>query len=241
VATVDNDGRHESLGNTTAGEAGVLSTWTRPPRNSRHIFLVKLPGQPPRRPLLSGNPPSAGRYDQTGRTATSGFPAERRGPLDQALGPGSSSAHLQHHRKPRREAEARLLNSTEPDALLGQYLNTSSTSSTTSASPDDTLSMVRTADHGEDGHSPRAPYRQKNFNFTRRRPRPPRLSNPKLFTKPLDRDAHVLAVEFLPTLDSCGAPAVARPGGGVDYSSMVLNPNRAKPAQYYIVSLRDYK
>jgi arylsulfatase A-like enzyme len=46
-------------------------------------------------------------------------------------------------------------------------------------------------------------------------------------------------VDFLPTLASLvGAPKLAN-WEGVDYSSLVLNPNRAKPAQDYIVFTYD--
>jgi choline-sulfatase len=103
---------------------------------------------------------------------------------------------------------------------------------------DDTL-IVRTADHGEMGLA-HGGLRQKNFNFYEEAIRVPLVySNPKLFPRPLTSDALVSHVDFLPTLASLvGAPRLAN-WQGVDYSSLVLNPNRAKPAQDYIVFTYD--
>jgi arylsulfatase A-like enzyme len=120
------------------------------------------------------------------------------------------------------------------------YLNTVLTKLDQTGLLDDTL-IVRTADHGEMGLS-HGGLRQKNFNFYEEAIRVPLVySNPKLFPKPLSTDSLVSHVDFLPTLASLvGAPAVAKSNWqGVDYSSLVLNPNRKKPAQDYIVFTYD--
>ncbi|HEV7614703.1 MAG TPA: sulfatase-like hydrolase/transferase [Solirubrobacterales bacterium] len=105
---------------------------------------------------------------------------------------------------------------------------------------DDTL-IVRTADHGEMGLT-HGGLRQKNFNFYEEAIRVPLVySNPKLFPKPVETDALVSHVDFLPTLASlAAAPKPARANWqGVDYSKLVLHPNTAKPAQDYIVFTYD--
>jgi choline-sulfatase len=105
---------------------------------------------------------------------------------------------------------------------------------------DDTL-VVRTADHGEMGLT-HGGLRQKNFNFYEEATRVPLVySNPKLFPKPVETDALVSHVDFLPTLASlAAAPASARADWqGVDYSRLVLSPKSAKPAQDYVVFTYD--
>jgi choline-sulfatase len=105
---------------------------------------------------------------------------------------------------------------------------------------DDTL-IVRTADHGEMGLA-HGGLRQKNFNFYEEAIRVPLVySNPKLFPKPVESDALVSHVDFLPTLASlAAAPKAARaPWQGVDYSKLVLNPRTAQPPQDYIVFTYD--
>jgi arylsulfatase A-like enzyme len=118
------------------------------------------------------------------------------------------------------------------------YLNTVLDKLQNTGLLDDTL-VVRTADHGEMGLA-HGGLRQKNFNFYEESIRVPLVySNPKLFPRPLTSDALVSHVDFLPTLASLvGAPRLAN-WQGVDYSSLVLNPNRAKPAQDYIVFTYD--
>lgn len=105
---------------------------------------------------------------------------------------------------------------------------------------DDTL-IIRTADHGEMGLA-HGGMRQKNFNFYEEATRVPLVySNPKLYPAPLTTDALVSHVDFLPTLASlAAAPKAARANWqGVDYSSMVLRPKQAKPAQDYVVFTYD--
>jgi len=105
---------------------------------------------------------------------------------------------------------------------------------------DDTL-IVRTADHGEMGLT-HGGMRQKNFNVYEEATRVPLVySNPKLFPKPVETDALVSHVDFLPTLASlAGAPKSARSNWqGVDYSSLVLHPSSGKSAQDYLVFTYD--
>ncbi len=105
---------------------------------------------------------------------------------------------------------------------------------------DDTL-VIRTADHGEMGLS-HGGLRQKNFNFYEEAIRIPLVySNPKLFPRPESTKALVSHVDFLPTLASlAGAPAASQANWeGVDYSALVLRPNKAKPKQDYIVFTYD--
>ncbi|HEX3735718.1 MAG TPA: sulfatase-like hydrolase/transferase [Solirubrobacterales bacterium] len=105
---------------------------------------------------------------------------------------------------------------------------------------DDTL-IIRSADHGEMGLT-HGGMRQKNFNFYEEATRIPLVySNPKLFPKPIQTDALVSHVDFLPTLASLAkAPKSARADWqGVDYSSLVLHPNPGKSAQDYVVFTYD--
>ena len=94
---------------------------------------------------------------------------------------------------------------------------------------DNTL-IIRTADHGEMGLT-HGGLRQKNFNFYEEAMRVPLVySNPKLFPKPVQTDALVSHVDFLPTLASlAAAPKSARADWqGVDYSSLVLHPRSSR-------------
>jgi arylsulfatase A-like enzyme len=105
---------------------------------------------------------------------------------------------------------------------------------------DDTL-IIRTADHGEMGLT-HGGMRQKNFNFYEEATRIPLVySNPKLFPKPVQTDALVSHVDFLPTLASlAAAPKKARAKWeGVDYSSLVLHPSSGKSVQDYVVFTYD--
>jgi arylsulfatase A-like enzyme len=105
---------------------------------------------------------------------------------------------------------------------------------------DDTL-IVRTADHGEMGLA-HGGLRQKNFNFYEEAIRVPLVySNPKLYPQPLTSDALVSHVDFLPTLASLAkAPKSARADWqGVDYSPLVLDPDKDKSVQDYIVFTYD--
>jgi choline-sulfatase len=105
---------------------------------------------------------------------------------------------------------------------------------------EDTL-IIRTSDHGEMGLS-HGGLRQKNFNFYEETLKVPLVySNPKMFPRPVTSDALVSHVDLLPTLASLsGAPKSARRDWqGVDYSDVVLNPQRGKEPQDYVAFTYD--
>jgi choline-sulfatase len=105
---------------------------------------------------------------------------------------------------------------------------------------DDTL-IIRTSDHGEMGLS-HGGLRQKNFNFYEESLKVPLVySNPQMFPRPVTSDALISHVDLLPTLASLtGAPKSARRNWqGVDYSDIVLNPERGKEPQDYIAFTYD--
>jgi choline-sulfatase len=105
---------------------------------------------------------------------------------------------------------------------------------------DDTL-IIRTSDHGEMGLT-HGGLRQKNFNFYEETLKVPLIySNPKMFPRPVTSDALVSHVDLLPTLASLAeAPRSARSNWqGVDYSDVVLNPERGKQPQDYVAFTYD--
>ncbi len=105
---------------------------------------------------------------------------------------------------------------------------------------DDTL-IIRTSDHGEMGLS-HGGLRQKNFNFYEETLKVPLVySNPKMFPRPVTSDALVSHVDLLPTLATlAGAPASARRDWqGVDYSDIVLDPQRGGSPQDYVAFTYD--
>jgi choline-sulfatase len=105
---------------------------------------------------------------------------------------------------------------------------------------EDTL-IIRTSDHGEMGLS-HGGLRQKNFNVYEESLKVPLVySNPKMFPKPVTSDALVSHVDLLPTLASLAdAPKAARRNWqGVDYSDVVLNPERGKEPQDYVAFTYD--
>lgn len=107
---------------------------------------------------------------------------------------------------------------------------------------DNTL-VIRTSDHGELGMS-HGGMRQKSFNFYEETLRVPLVfSNPKLFPEPRVSDAMVSHVDFLPTMASLfNAPPEARSDWqGVDYSSIVLNPDSAPVQDYIAFTFDDYQ
>ncbi len=112
---------------------------------------------------------------------------------------------------------------------------------------DDTL-IVRTSDHGEMGMA-HGGMRQKNFNFYEEATRVPLVySNPKLFPSPRTSDALISHVDFLPTLASLYGyqhtpTALLHPlaCAGVDYSSIILNPNVASVQDYIAFTYDDYQ
>jgi choline-sulfatase len=105
---------------------------------------------------------------------------------------------------------------------------------------EDTL-IIRTSDHGEMGLS-HGGLRQKNFNFYEESLKVPLVySNPKMYPRPVTSDALVSHVDLLPTLASlAGAPHSARSDWqGVDYSDVVLNPERSRAPQDYVAFTYD--
>jgi arylsulfatase A-like enzyme len=101
--------------------------------------------------------------------------------------------------------------------------------------------IIRTSDHGEMGLS-HGGLRQKNFNFYEESLKVPLVwSNPKMFPRPVSTDALVSHIDLLPTLASlAGAPSSARRNWqGVDYSDVVLHPERGKEPQDYVAFTYD--
>lgn len=99
----------------------------------------------------------------------------------------------------------------------------------------DTL-IIRMSDHGEMGLC-HAGLRQKTFVAYEETVRVPLVwSNPQLFPTARTTDAMVSHVDFLPTLCALtGVPNWQAKGfKGVDYSSIILNPN-ASPVQSYVL------
>jgi choline-sulfatase len=241
---VDNDGRYmESLGNPTAGEEGVLQYLETAATKQQPFFLVISLVNPHDVLFYPGTTFVQGGYDQTWTQGDIGIPATNG--EDLSTKPSVQEQFLRIFNltgKPRNAKQKRAYMNFYGNLMRSSdnYLNTVLDKLENLGLTDDTL-VVRTADHGEMGLA-HGGLRQKNFNFYEESIRVPLVySNPKLFPKPLTTDALVSHVDFLPTLASLvGAPAVAKARWeGVDYSSLVLNPNRAKPAQDYIVFTYD--
>jgi arylsulfatase A-like enzyme len=107
---------------------------------------------------------------------------------------------------------------------------------------DNTL-IIQTSDHGEMGMT-HGGMRQKCFNFYEETLRVPlTYSNPKLFPKPVQSDAMVSHVDFLPTLANLfNVPGSARADWeGVDYSQLVLNPNAGSVQDYIAFTYDDFQ
>jgi arylsulfatase A-like enzyme len=105
---------------------------------------------------------------------------------------------------------------------------------------EDTL-IIRTSDHGEMGLS-HGGLRQKNFNFYEESLKVPLVySNPKMFPRPVTSEALVSHVDLVPTLAGlAGTPKAARADWqGVDYSDIVLHPERGVEPQDYVAFTYD--
>jgi len=79
---------------------------------------------------------------------------------------------------------------------------------------------------------------QKNFNMYEQATRIPLIySNPELYPEALTTDALVSHTDFTPTMASLlGTPKAKRAKwAGVDYSSVVMKPKKAKPPQDYVI------
>jgi arylsulfatase A-like enzyme len=79
---------------------------------------------------------------------------------------------------------------------------------------------------------------QKNFNMYEQATRVPLIySNPELYPDPLETTALVSHVDLVPTMAALlGTPKSSRAKWeGVDYSAVVLDPQKAEPPQDYVV------
>jgi choline-sulfatase len=239
---VNNDGRYmESTGNPTEGTEGVLQYLDTAASKQQPFFMVISLVNPHDVLFYPGPTFQQGGYDRSWTQGDIEIPATNG--EDLSTKPSVQEQFLRifnlsgkpHNAKQKRaylNFYGNLMRSSD------NYLSTVLDKLQSTGLLDDTL-IVRTADHGEMGLA-HGGLRQKNFNFYEEAIRVPLVySNPKLFPKPLTSDALVSHVDFLPTLASLvGAPPLAN-WQGVDYSSLVLNPNRAKPAQDYIVFTYD--
>ncbi|HEX3562840.1 MAG TPA: sulfatase-like hydrolase/transferase [Solirubrobacterales bacterium] len=241
---VNNDGRFmESLGNPASGDEGVLQYLDTAATRQQPFFLVISLVNPHDVLFYPGTTFEQGGYDHTWTQGDIQIPETN----DEDL---STKPSVQQQFLRIFNLTGKPHNAKQKRAYLNFYGNLMRSSDNYLSSVldklenlgliDDTL-IVRTADHGEMGLA-HGGLRQKNFNFYEEAIRVPLVySNPKLFPRPLSTDALVSHVDFLPTLASlAGAPKRSLSNWqGVDYSSLVLNPNRAKPAQDYIVFTYD--
>jgi choline-sulfatase len=241
---VNNDGRFmTSLGNPTDGDEGVLQYLETAASKQQPFFLVISLVNPHDVLFYPGPTFEQGGYDRSWTQGDIEIPATNG--EDLSTKPSVQKEFLKIFNltgKPRNAKQKRAYLNFYGNLMRSSddYLNTVLTKLEQTGLIDDTL-VVRTADHGEMGLS-HGGLRQKNFNFYEEAIRVPLVySNPKLFPKPLSTDDLVSHVDFLPTLSSLvGAPSAAKaPWQGVDYSSLVLNPKRKKPAQDYIVFTYD--
>jgi choline-sulfatase len=241
---VDNDGRFvESVGNPAAGDEGVMQYLGGAAAQQQPFFMVISLVNPHDVLFYPSKTFTEAGYDETWLTGDIGVPETNE--EDLSTKPSVQEQFLRIFNltgKPESEKEKR--------AYLNFYGNLMRSSDNYLVNVldkleetgllDDTL-IVRTADHGEMGLA-HGGLRQKNFNFYEEAIRVPLVySNPKLFPRPLSSDALVSHVDFLPTLASlASAPASARANWqGVDYSKLVLQPKKARPAQDYIVFTYD--
>ncbi|MGE0067037.1 MAG: sulfatase-like hydrolase/transferase [Solirubrobacterales bacterium] len=241
---VDNDGRFvDSTGEVAAGDEGILQYLDSTAAQQQPFFMVISLVNPHDVLFYPSRTFNEAGYDRSWLQGEIEVP-ETNGE-DLSTKPSVQEDFLKIFNltgKPRTDAEKR--------AYLNYYGNLMKSSDSYLVNVldkleqrgllDDTL-IVRTADHGEMGLT-HGGLRQKNFNFYEEAIRVPLVfSNPKLYPEPLSTDALVSHVDFLPTLASLAkAPPAARAKWqGVDYSKLVLNPGKAKPAQDYIVFTYD--
>ena len=124
----------------------------------------------------------------------------------------------------------------ESDAYLVQILNTLDKL----GMRENTL-IIQTSDHGEMGMA-HGGLRQKNFNFYEETLTVALVySNPMLYSKPMQSNAMVSHVDFLPTMASLfGAPDSAKARWqGVDYAKILRKPKKHKEVQKYVVFTYD--
>jgi choline-sulfatase len=124
----------------------------------------------------------------------------------------------------------------ESDAYLVQILDTLEAKGLL----ENTL-IIQTSDHGEMGMC-HGGMRQKNFNFYEETLRVPLIfSNPRLFPSPVETNAMVSHVDFLPTMaDLFNVPKSARAKWqGKNYASVLRKPKKKKGPQKYVVFTYD--
>jgi arylsulfatase A-like enzyme len=241
---IDNDGRFiESVGTPEAGSEGVMQYLSSTAAKQQPFFMVISLVNPHDVLFYPSKTFEEAGYDDSWLEGDIGVP--RTNEEDLSTKPSVQEQFLKIFNltgKPRTAREKR--------AYLNYYGNLMRSSDNYIVSVldkleetglyDDTL-IVRTADHGEMGLT-HGGMRQKNFNFYEEATRVPLVySNPRLFPKPVETDALVSHVDFLPTLASlAAAPKAARSNWqGKDYSKLVLQPKTAKPVQDYVVFTYD--
>jgi arylsulfatase A-like enzyme len=241
---VDNDGRFvDSVGEAAAGTEGVLQYLGSTAAQQQPFFMVISLVNPHDVLFYPSKTFTEAGYDETWLAGDIQVPGTNG--EDLATKPTVQEEFLKIFNltgKPKTEEEKR--------AYLNYYGNLMRSSDSylvnvldkleETALLDKTL-IVRTADHGEMGLT-HGGLRQKNFNFYEEAIRVPLVySNPKLFPQPLESDALVSHVDFLPTLANLAkAPKSARANWqGVDYSSIVLDPSKGDSTQDYIVFTYD--
>lgn len=241
---IDNDGRFvDSVGEVAAGTEGVLQYLGSTAAQQQPFFMVISLVNPHDVLFYPSRTFTEAGYDETWLAGDIQVPGTNG--EDLSTKPTVQEEFLKIFNltgKPKTEGEKR--------AYLNYYGNLMRSSDSylvnvldkleETALLDKTL-IVRTADHGEMGLT-HGGLRQKNFNFYEEAIRVPLVySNPKLFPQPLESDALVSHVDFLPTLASLAkAPKSARANWqGVDYSSIVLDPSKGDSTQDYIVFTYD--
>jgi choline-sulfatase len=241
---VDNDGRFmDSVGEVAAGTEGVLQYLGSTAAQQQPFFMVISLVNPHDVLFYPSKTFTEAGYDKSWLEGDIEVPETNE--EDLSTKPSVQEEFLKIFNltgKPKKEYEKR--------AYLNYYGNLMRSSDSYLVNVLDKLEetglldktlIVRTADHGEMGLT-HGGLRQKNFNFYEEAIRVPLVySNPKLFPRPLQTDAMVSHVDFLPTLASlAAAPKSARVNWqGVDYSSLVLDPSPEKQSQDYIVFTYD--
>src|SRR5262249_17810074 len=224
---VDNDGRFMTAeGSNSSGEEGVFEYLESVAGQQQPFFLVISLVNPHDVLFYPSKKFTEAGYDKSWLAGDIEIPATNE--EDLSTKPTVQEEFLRIFNltgKPKKDAEKR--------AYLNYYGNLMRSSDSYLVNVLDKLEktglldktlIVRTADHGEMGLT-HGGMRQKNFNFYEEAIRVPLVfSNPKMFPRPLQSDALVSHVDFLPTLASLAeAPKSARTNWqGVDYSSLVL-------------------
>jgi len=240
----NNDGRYmESVGNPVDGDEGILQYLSTAASKQQPFFMVLSLVNPHDVLFYPGTTFEQSGYDSSWIKGDIQIPATNGEDLSTKPTVQEQFLHIFNLTgKPKNDKQKRaylnfygnLMRSS--DYYLTQVLDTLKRNGLY----DNTL-IVRTADHGEMGLA-HGGLRQKNFNFYEESLRVPLVySNPRLFPRPVSTNSLVSHVDFLPTLASlAGAPQSSKANWqGVDYSSLILDPDKAKPPQDYIVFTYD--